>query len=154
MNGRIIKAISGFYYVADGDTVYECKARGNFRKQGITPLVGDFAEITVNSEGYGVVEKINPRINSFVRPAVANIDKLFIVSSYETPAPDLLMIDRLTALSIYHKIEPVIVFNKADMGDFSKYSEIYKTAGFKTYIGTKARTCRLCICFFGQLRCW
>ncbi len=133
MVGRIIKAISGFYYVADGDTVYECKARGNFRRQGITLLVGDFAEITVSSNGYGVVEEIKPRRNSLKRPALANIDKLFIVSSYNTPSPDLLMIDRLTALANYHGIEPVIVFNKADMGDFSQFVDIYKKTDFRTY---------------------
>ena len=134
MVGRIIKAISGFYYVIVGDTVYECKARGNFRRQGITPLVGDFAEITVNDSGYGVVEEIKPRKNSLKRPALANMDKLFIVSSYNTPSPDLLMIDRLTALANYYEIEPVIVFNKADMGDFSEFVAVYKKANFKTYV--------------------
>jgi len=133
MTGRIIKAISGFYYVALNDTVIECKARGNFRRQGITPLVGDFAEITLTDQNHGIVEKINERKNSLFRPLIANIDKLFIVSSYNTPSPDLLMIDRLTAICAYYEIEPVIVFNKSDMGDFSDYISIYKDSGFKCF---------------------
>jgi len=134
MTGRIIKAISGFYYVyAEDGNVYECKARGNFRRQGITLLVGDFAEITLSDSSYGVVEEIKPRKNELYRPLIANIDKLFIVSSYSTPSPDLLMIDRLTALAVYHNIEPIIVFNKSDMGDFEEYLKIYKKTGFKVY---------------------
>ena len=117
----------------DDGNVYECKARGNFRRQGITPLVGDFAEISATDHSNGVVEEIKPRKNELSRPAIANIDKLFIVSSYQTPTPDLLMIDRLTALAVYHNIEPIIVFNKSDMGDFSDYLNIYKKTGFKTF---------------------
>lgn len=131
MIGRIIKAIAGFYYVATDDNIIECKARGNFRRQGITPLVGDFAEITLTDDLHGIVEKIMERKNSLIRPAIANIDKLFIVSSYNTPSPDLLMIDRLTALCVYHGIEPIIVFNKADMGDFSDYVALYAKTGLK-----------------------
>jgi len=134
MTGRIIRAISGFYYVHTEDgIVYECKARGNFRRQGITPLVGDFAEITVNDSSHGVVEEIKERKNELVRPAIANIDKLFIVSSYKTPSPDTFMIDRLTALAVYHNIEPIVVFNKSDMGDFFEYLEIYRKTGIKTF---------------------
>ena len=133
MIGRITKAISGFYYVTVDDTVFECKARGSFRRQGITPLVGDFAQITAADASHGIVEKICERKNALSRPLIANIDKLFIVSSYNTPSPDLLMIDRLTAVAVYHGIEPVIVFNKSDMGDFSPYLDIYKKSGFKCY---------------------
>lgn len=133
MTGRIIKAIAGFYYVALEDSVIECKARGNFRRQGITPLVGDFAEITLTDNLHGIVEKIIERKNSLSRPSIANIDKLFIVSSYSTPSPDLLMIDRLTAMCCYHDIEPIIVFNKSDMGDFSEYVSLYKKSGFKCF---------------------
>lgn len=133
MQGRIIKAISGFYYLYNDGEVYECKARGNFKKQGITPLVGDFAEFSLIDTKHGVVEAIMERKNQLIRPAISNIDKLFIVSSHTSPAPDTLMIDRLTALAVYHNIEPIIVFNKADMGNFSEYEEIYKKAGFKVF---------------------
>lgn len=134
MNGIVLKAISGFYYVDCKGKIYECKARGSFRKAGVSPVVGDRVEITVTDDSHGILEKIDERYNLIQRPLIANIDKLIIVSSYITPAPDALMIDRLSALAIYHKIEPIIVFNKCDMGDFSKWYETYKNAGFKTYI--------------------
>lgn len=134
MTGILIKAISGFYYVNSDDEVYECKARGNFRKTGISPVVGDSVEFLRTDNTHGVIEKINERKNCLTRPLVANIDKLFIVSAYSTPSPDTLMIDRLTALAIYNNIEPIIVFNKADMGDFEAFYNIYKKSGFKTFV--------------------
>lgn len=134
MTGILIKAISGFYYVACDGNVYECKARGNFRKAGVSPVVGDTVKFTLTDDAHGIVEEIENRKNLFNRPLVANIDKLFIVSAYTTPAPDTLMIDRLTALAIYNNIEPIIVFNKADMGSFDEFYKIYTNAGFKTYV--------------------
>ena len=132
--GILIKAISGFYYVAYGGSVYECKARGNFRKAGVSPVVGDIVEFSLTDKTHGIVEKICERKNIFNRPLVANIDKLFIVSAYTTPSPDTLMIDRLSALAVYNHIEPIIVFNKSDMGNFDEYYKIYTSAGFKTYV--------------------
>ena len=133
MNGIVLKAISGFYYVfCDGKT-YECKARGNFRKAGVSPVVGDNVEISITEKNVGVIENINKRKNLIERPLIANIDKLIIVSSYNLPSPDTVMIDRLTAHAVYHNIEPIIVFNKCDMGDFQDYILIYSKAGFKTY---------------------
>lgn len=134
MNGKIIKALSGFYYVGCEDGVYECRARGNFRKSGTTPLVGDNAVITASDASHGVVEEILPRSSSLFRPAVANIDKLFIISSYATPSPNASVIDRLTAIAVYNGILPIIVFNKSDMGDFSRWERIYRNSGFKTYV--------------------
>lgn len=133
MQGIVIKAISGFYYVKLNGTVYECKARGNLRKAGVSPLVGDRAEITVSDSSHGVLEGISERKNVLKRPAVANIDKLIIVSSFSTPAPDTLMIDRLSAVAVYESIAPIIVFNKCDQGDFSDFKNIYSRAGFPTY---------------------
>lgn len=132
--GILIKAISGFYYVACDGNVYECKARGNFRKAGVSPVVGDMVEFSLTDNTHGIVEKICERKNLFNRPLVANIDKLFIVSAYSTPAPDTLMIDRLTALAVYNNIEPIIVFNKADMGNFDEFYNIYSKSGFKTFV--------------------
>ena len=86
MNGIIIKAISGFYYVSDGEKTYECKARGSFRSSGVSPLVGDRVELRETEEGKGVVTAVLPRKNLLSRPPVANIDKLFIISSFEKPA--------------------------------------------------------------------
>ena len=132
MTGIIIKALSGFYYIDNGSAVYECRARGNFRKSGISPLVGDKAEFEL-SGGSGVVTAVLPRKNFLSRPPVANIDRLFIVSSFENPAPNEYIIDRLTAIAVYHGIEPIIVFNKCDAGDFSCWESIYRAAGFRVF---------------------
>lgn len=134
MTGVLTKAISGFYYVSCDGRSYECKARGNFRKAGVSPVVGDSVEFSPTDNVHGVIENINQRKNFLTRPLVANIDKLFIVSAYKTPSPDTLMIDRLTALAIYNSIEPIIVFNKADMGDFDELYAVYKKSGFKTFV--------------------
>lgn len=132
--GTIIKAISGFYYVAIGDKVFECKARGSFRQSKISPIVGDRVSVSLMPQNSGVVESVLPRRNCLSRPAIANIDKLIIVSSYKNPSPDLYMIDRLTAIAVFNGIIPIIVFNKSDTGDFSEFERIYKNAGLKTYV--------------------
>ncbi len=134
MEGVIVKALSGFYYVDSQNKIYECKARGSFRKSGISPLVGDRVEFEAIDESKGVVDTILPRKNALERPNVANIDKLFIVSSFQTPAPNTFIIDKLTAIAVYNNIQPIIVFNKCDMGDFTEWLNIYKNAGFKTYV--------------------
>ena len=134
MTGIIIKALSSFYYVESESSIYECKARGNFRKSGNSPLVGDRVDIEVLDTSHGVVNKILERKNFLKRPNIANIDKLFIVSSYSTPSPNTYIIDKVTAIARYNDIEPIIVFNKADMGDFNEFAKIYRNAGFKTYI--------------------
>ncbi|MBE6728213.1 MAG: ribosome small subunit-dependent GTPase A [Ruminococcaceae bacterium] len=157
MQGILLKAISSFYYVSCNGVTYECKARGNFRKSGISPVVGDRVEISLTDTLHGVVEKVCERKNLLNRPLVANIDKLVIVSSYTTPAPDLMMIDRLCATAVYHNILPVIVFNKCDCGDFSYYSGIYSHVGFSTYtvsaktgegIDDLGEELRGCVCAF------
>ena len=134
MNGLIVRAISSFYYVDCEDRIYECKARGNFRKTGISPVVGDRVSFSLTDGEHGIVESVEKRKNILNRPIIANIDKLFIVSSYSVPKPDTLMIDRLTAVCLFNNIEPIIVFNKCDMGDFENYKKIYNNSGFKTYI--------------------
>ena len=133
MNGIIIKAISGFYYVSDGEKTYECKVRGSFRESGVSPLVGDRVEFEQTQEKKGLVTAVLPRKSLLSRPPVANIDKLFIVSSYKKPAPNAYIIDKLTALAEYKEIEPIIVFNKCDIGGFEDWERIYKTAGFKVF---------------------
>ena len=133
MEGIIIKAISGFYYVRTETGIFECKARGVFRKENISPIVGDRVLFSKTSEKSGVVEEILPRKNCLVRPLIANLDKLFIVSAYENPAPNALLIDRLIAICEMAEIEPVLIFNKSDLGDFSSWASIYENAGFKVY---------------------
>ncbi len=134
MQGVIIKALSGFYYVYSDGVTYECKARGSFRKNGVSPLVGDRVEFEKTDENKGIVDKIYPRKNSISRPPVANIDKLFIISSFENPTPNTFLIDKMTVIAEYNGIEPIIVFNKCDMGDFSAWQKIYLNAGFKVYV--------------------
>ncbi|MDR1002375.1 MAG: ribosome small subunit-dependent GTPase A [Oscillospiraceae bacterium] len=129
--GLIIKGIDGFYYVEAADTVYECRARGIHRKNGIVPTVGDRCTFSVN-EGLCMVESIEERKNLLVRPPLANLDKLFIVVSLCDPAPNLLLIDRLTVCAEDKSIEPVIVFTKLDMGDVEEVKSIYDSSGIKT----------------------
>ena len=132
MNGLVVKAISGFYYVeTDDKRVFECKARGKFKNENQSLLVGD--KVTLIPDGdKGVVDAVLPRKNSLDRPPIANIDKLFIISSSVVPAPNPLLIDRMTALCSYKDIEPIILFNKNDLEDVKEWCRIYTSAGFKT----------------------
>jgi ribosome biogenesis GTPase len=135
MQGIIIKTLSGFYYVKSEDGIYTCKARGVMRKNKETPLVGDRVVFTPDESGFtGIVEKIESRKNFLVRPPVANVDKAFIVSSYSTPKPNLYIIDTFTAICEYKGIEPIIVFNKSDLGDFSEYVDCYRSTGYKVFV--------------------
>lgn len=132
LNGKILKGIGGFYYIETANAVYECKARGVFRKQKITPLVGDDVTITIRSNGENTIDSIHPRKNFLVRPPVANIEQLFILSAACNPSPNLFLIDKMTAIAINKGIEPIIVFTKCDLMDLSEFEKIYKNAGFKT----------------------
>lgn len=134
MTGIIIKALSGFYYVFCDNVIYQCKARGSFRKSGISPLVCDRVDFEATEDYNGRIVEIFERRNHLERPPVANIDKLFIVSSFENPSPNTLVIDKMTVIAKHNNIEPVIVFNKSDMGDFTYFQKIYQNAGFKTYV--------------------
>ncbi len=133
-DGIIIKGIGGFYYVETADGVFECKARGNFRNQSISPLAGDRVKISVNEfeNSENRIESIEKRKNSFIRPPVANLDRLFIISSTEAPGINPFIIDKMIAIAEYKNVEPVIVFTKIDLNDsYLKYADIYKNAGFK-----------------------
>ena len=134
MNGILLKIIAGFCYVEAGNKIYECKPRGNMRKNGMGIFAGDNVEFSELSEDKGVIEKVLPRKNSLIRPPLANIDRLFIISSHNTPAPNATLIDRLAAIAESKDIEPIIVFNKADLGDFTEWKNIYEKSGFKTFV--------------------
>lgn len=166
LTGRIVKAIAGFYFVEAGNgvytrdgklrrEVYPCRARGIFRKRGLTPLVGDLVRFVsapvgpLTGEGLacpvpegdldaGLVEELLPRKNGLIRPPLANVDTLYIVSAYADPAPQALVMDKLTAIAEHKGIEPVLVFNKCDQGDFSNWRRIYEKAGFRTYVVSAA----------------
>lgn len=132
VNGRLIKGIGGFYYVEAADAVYECKAKGIFRKNNITPLAGDDVVISINENSENRIEEIKERKNSLVRPPVANLDQLFIVSSVIEPDINAYNIDKLISIAEYKCIEPIIVFTKTDLSDkYAEYKSIYEKAGFK-----------------------
>ncbi|MBE6819720.1 MAG: ribosome small subunit-dependent GTPase A [Ruminococcaceae bacterium] len=133
VEGIITKGIGGFYYVeADGE-IYECKARGVFRKSGIKPLAGDRVRISINDNAENTIDEIFERSSVLVRPPVANVDRLFIVSSVCEPKPVLLIIDRMTALAVNQGIEPVVVFTKNDLESADEYIDIYRKAGIKAF---------------------
>lgn len=133
MTGRIVKALSGFYYVDLGDgSVIPCRGRGKLRHQRITPLVGDRVEITVTEDGTGMVDAVHPRKNQFQRPAVANIDQMVIVCSGAVPVTDPFLIDRMAAMAEWKNCEPLIVFNKCDLERADELTALYRRAGFVT----------------------
>ena len=119
MNDRIIKALSGFYYVQTPDGVVECRARGRFRKEGVSPLVGDFVRISRSGKS-GTVEEILPRKNSFIRPAVANVDLLVLLASCAIPQTEPFLIDRVAAIAEL-KDKGVWVFGTAAEGSIPMY---------------------------------
>ena len=136
MTGKIIKGISGFYYVyVEGAGLYECKAKGAFRKQKIKPLVGDNVEIAVIDEAnkLGNDEKILPRKNELIRPAVSNIDMALVIFASAKPDPNFNLLDRFLCMMEYQKVPVTICFNKIDLVDQEKlkeYSGIYEPAGY------------------------
>lgn len=136
--GVIIKGIGGFYYVESAEVLYECKARGVFRKDGITPMCGDRVVISVNEEenAENTIDEVLPRKNFLQRPPVANIDRLMIVVAGAQPKPNALLIDRLTAIAVSRGIEPVIVLNKADLADVGELYDTYRKVGFETVLAS------------------
>lgn len=131
--GLIIKATGGFYYVLCEGTVYECRARGVFRKRELSPLVGDRVTISVLPKEKGYIHEVHDRKNSLVRPPLANIDRLVMAVSVAEPSPNLLVIDKLIAVAEHQDVEPVLVFTKCDLADPEPYAQIYRRAGFEVY---------------------
>lgn len=130
--GRIQKALSGFYYVNTGTEVLTCRARGKFRKEGVSPLVGDLVEVRELGGGEGFVEKILPRKNAFARPAVANIDQLVVIASGAIPKTDPFLIDRVAAIAALKGCEVIVLLNKCDLDSADDLYAIYTAAGFPT----------------------
>lgn len=127
--GRIMKALSGFFYVLyEGKTV-ECRARGKLRQEENTPLVGDYVRFS-ETAGKGMVEEILPRNNFFIRPAVANIDLLVIFASAVIPVTDPFLIDRVAAIAGNQSVPVLICINKSDLNEGDTLHRIYRNAGF------------------------
>lgn len=140
VEGIIIKGIGGFYYVEAAEEVYECKARGNFRKNNVSPLPGDRVEITLNDNGENTIEKIFERKSVLKRPPVANLDRLYIVVSVCEPKPNSLVIDKISAIACKHNIEPVIVITKTDLDSFKELEDIYKKTKFQVFVITQDKS--------------
>ena len=132
MTGRIQKALSGFYYVNTGEVILRCRARGKFRKEGISPLVGDRVRMTPLEEGTGVLDSILPRKNAFQRPAVANIDQLVVIASAAVPKTDPFLIDRVSAIAALKECRVVVLLNKCDLDPADILYDIYSASGFPT----------------------
>lgn len=145
MQGKIVKGISGFYYIyVAGTGIYECKAKGAFRKQKIKPLVGDNVEIAVidEQEKKGNVEKILERKNELIRPAVANIDMALVIFAAAKPDPNFNLLDRFLCMMEYQNIPVTICFNKKDFvnqDEIEHLKSIYQPAGYNVlFTSTKS----------------
>lgn len=136
LNGRITKGIGGFYYIDTSEGIYECKARGIFRKKKITPLVGDVVDISVvnEEEKKGMIEDIKKRESELIRPPIANINKAIIVFSIKNPQPHFSLLDRFIVLAEKEGLEVVIVISKIDLDEEKEYEDVkkvYNNAGYK-----------------------
>ncbi len=136
MQGKIIKGIAGFYYVNVVESgVYECKAKGSFRKEGIKPLVGDDVEIEIldENEKTGNIVQIKPRKNELIRPAVANIDQALVVFAVTKPKPHYNLLDRFLVMMEQKEIPVVLCFNKTDIAEhpeIAELQEVYAPSGY------------------------
>lgn len=133
LEGLITKGIGGFYYVETAEGLFECKAKGKFRKQKLSPLAGDKVTISVNEAAENTIDEIHERKNSLIRPPVANIDILVIVVSTCEPYPNALVIDKMTVLAEKNNIEPVIVITKNDLGSSEELTDIYSRTPYKLF---------------------
>lgn len=128
--GLIVRSLSGFYTVADGSEFIECRARGKLKLDGVPPLVGDRVAYSRNAGGKGMLESLLPRKNSFIRPAVANIDLFVIVLSSVPPVSDYTLVDRMIASAEKHGCRVLLVENKLDLAPDSHRFDLYEEAGF------------------------
>ena len=128
MRGRIEKALSGFYYVNTGSEVLQCRARGKFRREGMSPMVGDWVQVRELGNGEGFVEAVEERKNIFSRPAAANIDQLVIIAANAIPVTDPYLIDRISAIAALKGCEVLVVLNKCDLDPAEELYAIYRAS--------------------------
>ena len=136
--GRIVRSISGFYDVVLPTGTVTCQARGILRKEGMTPLTGDMVRV-VMQRGKGMIQQVLPRKNSFIRPAVANVDALLIFAANVNPVTEPFLIDRVTAIAGNKGVESILCINKTDLDEAEELCGIYSRAGFRV-IATSAQT--------------
>lgn len=137
--GRIVKALSGFYYVQSEENLITCRARGKFRYHKVSPLVGDHVLFLQQADGSGYLDEILPRRNEFQRPTIANIDQMVIVASGSIPLTDPFLIDQMISIVEGKQCEPILCINKWDLVEAQEIYEIYTKAGFRV-ISTSAKT--------------
>jgi len=128
--------MSGFYYVKSAGETVECRARGRFRLDKNSPLVGDMVNYNLTEQGKGIITEILPRKNVFIRPPIANIDKLVLIVSAAIPVTDKFLIDRMIAIATASECQPIICINKIDLNPADELFEIYSSSGFDV-----VRTC-------------
>ena len=136
--GRIVRSLSGFYDVQTPGGLITCRARGILRKEGSSPLTGDLVEISVE-KGKGMVERILPRKNHFIRPAVANVDALVVFAANVNPVTEPFLIDRVAAIAGDQNVDVYLCVNKCDLDPAIDLVRIYQHAGFPV-ICTSAET--------------
>lgn len=144
MKGKIIRGIGGFYYIHTGTEIFECKAKGIFRKDNIKPLPGDFVEIAVLDEDkkLGNIEQILPRQNVLIRPAVANVDQALVIFALASPKPNFNLLDRFLVMMEKQRIPSIILFNKKDLVSEETVEEVrrrYTGCGYRTEFISAAR---------------
>ncbi len=135
LTGRIWKATAGFYYVkGEDDQLIECRARGVFRKEGSSPLVGDMVRVALSPEGSGTVSEIFPRKNSLVRPPLANLDRMVLVLAVTDPLPNFFVADTYLAVLAHRGIDALVALTKTDLGDPAGLERLYAGAGYPVYV--------------------
>ncbi|MEG0366984.1 MAG: ribosome small subunit-dependent GTPase A [Coprobacillus sp.] len=139
--GQIIKALSGFYYVEVDNTIYQCRARGKFRKDEQVPLVGDYCEFTIENGNEGYIRKLFDRKNELVRPPICNIDQALLVFSAKEPDMNTILLNRFLILIEHFHIEPIICISKMDLNKDNEIQNTmlpYEEAGYKViYVSSK-----------------
>ena len=138
-DGVISKALSGFYYVSYEGGLLECKARGRFRLDGTSPLVGDKVQCSLDQHGKGRIDKVEPRRNWFIRPAVANIDAMVFVAANTNPVTDPFLVDRVSVIAADADCQLILCVNKADIDPGDALYNTFSAAGF-TVVRTSAET--------------
>ena len=133
MEGTIIRALSGFYYVQCDREVVACRAKGRFRREGLTPLVGDRVLVEQNADGTGTVAEVLPRKNAFVRPAVANVDLLVMVVSEAIPVTDPYLADRVTVRCEKNGCGAALCVNKCDLSSGERLAAMYAATGYPVW---------------------
>lgn len=128
--GVIVKALSGFYYVQTDERLFECKARGRFRLDGTSPLVGDRVECSLDAHGKGRIDRVFERRNFFIRPAVANVEALVFVAANTNPVTDPFLIDRVSVIAESAGCELIVCINKTDVDPADELYGIFTAAGF------------------------